>query len=293
MSRTNKGIFYGTGAAEGIPNPFCGCYLCEYARTHGGKDIRTRSMFRVSEKVMIDMGADSFVQAAKYGDFKNLEHVLITHTHEDHFAYMMLSVRKMATHRPVKTLHFYFTDRAYELVGLMRENRAFMKGALPQMEADGIVEFHRLNYGETYEVDDCKVIPLKGHHFGNMQEKCANYLIMLPDGKRLYYGLDTGAYEEETLDCLKKEKLDILISECTYGNVEDTYPDPGHLSLTTCVKMIEKLRAQGSLKEECRIYLTHINHVHTAYHEKLQELVDQYRLPYPCTVAYDGMEIDL
>ena len=51
--------FYGTGAAEGIPNPFCGCYLCEYARKHGGKDVRTRSMFRLTPNICIDMGPDA------------------------------------------------------------------------------------------------------------------------------------------------------------------------------------------------------------------------------------------
>lgn len=293
MPDLNKGIFYGTGAAEGIPNPFCGCYLCEYARAHGGKDVRTRSMFRLGEQMMIDMGPDSFGQAAKLGDFRNLEHLLITHTHEDHFAYMMLNVRKMATQRNVKTLHIYMTDRAFELVELMRENTAFMKGALSRMEEEEIVCFHRLTFGEEYSIGGCTVVPLRGHHIGNMKENCANYLITRQDGTKLYYGTDTGAYEEDTLAYLAGKQLDILISECTFGNVEDTYPDPGHLSFTTCIGMLEKLRAQDSLSENCRVYLTHINHLHTAYHEKLQEMFNHTGLPYACTVAYDGMKIDL
>ena len=54
-----RAMFYGTGAAEGIPDPFCTCYLCQYARDHGGKDVRTRSMFRVDPTMVIDMGADA------------------------------------------------------------------------------------------------------------------------------------------------------------------------------------------------------------------------------------------
>ena len=34
---TDTGIFYGTGAAEGVPSPFCDCPMCNYAREHGGK----------------------------------------------------------------------------------------------------------------------------------------------------------------------------------------------------------------------------------------------------------------
>lgn len=62
-----RAMFYGTGAAEGIPDPFCTCYLCQYARDHGGKDVRTRSMFRVDPTMVIDMGADAYTQANRYG----------------------------------------------------------------------------------------------------------------------------------------------------------------------------------------------------------------------------------
>ena len=40
---TDTGIFYGTGASEGVPSPFCDCPMCNYAREHGGKDVRKRS----------------------------------------------------------------------------------------------------------------------------------------------------------------------------------------------------------------------------------------------------------
>ena len=41
-------LFLGTGAAEGIPTPFCRCRVCENARKKGGKEVRMRSGFRVS-----------------------------------------------------------------------------------------------------------------------------------------------------------------------------------------------------------------------------------------------------
>ena len=28
---TDTGIFYGTGASEGVPSPFCDCPMCNYA----------------------------------------------------------------------------------------------------------------------------------------------------------------------------------------------------------------------------------------------------------------------
>lgn len=121
-------IFYGTSAAEGIPSPFCTCDVCENARKVGGKEIRTRTMFRIDEAHCIDLGADAYCQAIRYGDFTKLCHVLVTHTHEDHLAFMMFNIRKMARTR----------------------NRE----------------------------------PLCGSHFGNMGENSANYIVVLPDGRK-------------------------------------------------------------------------------------------------------------
>ena len=49
----------------------------------------------------------------------------------------------------------------------------------------------------------------------------------------------------------------------------------------------------GTLGDDARIYLTHINHLHSAYHDRLQAMWDNAGLPNACTVAWDGLEIDL
>lgn len=286
-------MFYGTGAAEGIPDPFCSCYLCEYARQHGGKDVRTRSMFRVDPTMVIDMGADAYTQANRFGDLKQLTDVLITHTHEDHFCFMMMNVWNMATHRSVPCLHYYFVDKGYDIVKVMRENPAFIKGNLLKLEEKGILQCHRLDFFQTYTIGGKKVTPLKGHHWGNMDDQSANFLVEMPDGVVLYYGCDTGKYEPETLEYLKSVKIDVLISECTNGDGEDAMPDPTHLSYTTALATIQQLREMGTLNDNSRVYLTHINHLHTAYHDRLQTMWNNAGLPNPCTVAWDGLEIEL
>lgn len=288
----NRSLFYGTGAAEGIPDPFCGCYLCQYARTHGGRDVRTRSMFRVSPDMLVDLGADAYTQANRFGDLQELEHVLITHTHEDHFCYMMMSVWDMATHRSVPTLHYYFVEKGFDIVEELRRNPVFMKGKLPRLEERGILKCHQLNFFETYDIGGKQVTPLKGHHFGNMDDQSANYLITMPDGKSLYYGCDTGKYEPETLEYLRGRKIDVLVSECTNGDGEDAMPDPTHLSFTTALATIRTLREMGTLGDDSRVYLTHINHLHRAHHNRLQAMWDETGLPNKCTVAWDGLEFE-
>lgn len=283
--------FYGTGAAEGLPSPFCGCYLCEYARAHGGKDLRTRSMFRLSEEICIDMGPDAFTQAARYGDLKEVSHVLVTHTHPDHFAYDMMEVRRMATVRRAGPLNYYFTGDAGKIIQKYEESDFILGGKFRALEEQGVIMAHYMDYGMTYPVGAFQVTPLKGNHRGDLKENAANYLIRMTDGKMLFYGCDTGPYLEETYEALQGTHIDILISECTYGGGEDTYPNPGHLSYSACVKVFERLLSQGTIDEHTRVYLTHINHCHQADHATLQQMFDDSGLPMPCTVAYDGLEI--
>lgn len=283
--------FYGTGAAEGLPSPFCGCYLCEYARTHGGKDVRMRSMFRLSDEICIDLGPDTFSQAARFGDLKKLAHVLVTHTHPDHFAYDVMEIRRMATVRREGPLHYYLTGDAGKIIERYENSDFILGGKFRALEEQGVIKAHILDYGKTYPVGDVKVTPLKGNHRGDMKENAANYLIRLADGTVLFYGCDTGPYLEETYEALKNSHVDIFISECTYGGGEDTYPNPGHLSYSACVKIFTRLLEQGTIRPDTRVYLTHINHCHQADHETLQKLFDNSGLPMKCTVAFDGTEI--
>ncbi|MGI5958153.1 MAG: MBL fold metallo-hydrolase [Massiliimalia sp.] len=282
--------FYGTGAAEGIPSPFCSCPVCEHARKVGGKEIRRRTMFRISETACIDLGADAFAQSLEYGDFIHLHHVLVTHTHEDHLDQMMMNVRNMATCREQEPLHYYFTDKAYDIVTFYKESEPIIKGMTTQLEQKGIVAFHRLEYGKTYEIDGMKVTPLRGNHFGNMGENAANYLVELPSGVKFYYGLDTGWYLPETLEALKGQKLDFLISECTFG-LTPREPHPGgHLDAASCRELFPILLEQGTLTDQSRIYLAHINH-YTSNHQELCEFFENWKFTCPITVCWDGFEI--
>ena len=56
-------VFYGTGAAEAIPSPFCSCRVCQFARERGGREERARSMFRVNEELSVDLGPDAVLRA--------------------------------------------------------------------------------------------------------------------------------------------------------------------------------------------------------------------------------------
>ena len=90
-----KLTFLGTGAGEGYPGLWCECPHCDYARKHGGKNVRTNSCAVLDESLLIDIGPGCFDNAARFG--VNLCHVtslLITHPHEDHLYPQHLTWRR-------------------------------------------------------------------------------------------------------------------------------------------------------------------------------------------------------
>ena len=158
------GQFFGTSAAEGIPAPFCRCAVCEQAREKKGVYQRKRSCFRLSESIMMDLGADAVSQCMEFGDVNAVNHVLVTHTHDDHLNAHMIMEAFWARKYRNSPLHYYFTDKAYEMVEKWRENPWILKGRVPQFEAEEIVAFHQLRYGERIEIDGIGVTPFKGNH---------------------------------------------------------------------------------------------------------------------------------
>ena len=282
--------FYGTGAAEAIPSPFCSCRICRNAREKGGHEVRRRSMLRISDEMCIDLGPDTVSQAVQSGDLTQLRHVLVTHMHIDHFSYGVMEIRRMAYERGDWPLHYYLTDKAYEAVKMFTTD-SFVAEETKKLLQHGIMEFHRLEYGQTSMIGGVEVMPLRGNHRGQIGENSANYLLKLPNGKKLYYGLDTGWYLDETLEALRGVNLDYLVSECTFGLTPERGDRPeGHLHATACEQLFQVLADQETLTEQSHIYLTHINH-HTSTGAELDAWLKSRKFPCPITLAYDGLQI--
>ena len=62
-----KLTFLGTGAGEGYPGLWCRCPHCDYARRHGGKNLRANSCAVIDERVLLDVGPACFDNAARFG----------------------------------------------------------------------------------------------------------------------------------------------------------------------------------------------------------------------------------
>ncbi len=274
-----KIFFLGTGAAEGVPALFCNCAVCALARTNGGRDKRFRTGVLVDETIRVDLPPETLAQVHAYPQlpFWNLQHLLFTHTHDDHFAVRELQYLS-PSFAPCRSepLAIWGTDYLLERVRVTM-GRFFEPAPFHLCEVQPF---------QTYPVAHLQVTPIESFH--KQDELCLNYLITeSATGKTLLYASDTGWYNEPTWCFLANQRLDAVILECGLGVNQTGYE--GHLSLSGCIAVKEKLIASGSLVPDAPFYLTHISHTGMLCHDALNERA----MPHGITVAYDGLEIVL
>lgn len=268
-------LFLGTAAAEGWPGMFCKCDACLRARRLGGKEIRTRSSIMIDKKYKIDFPPDTYMHVLKYGlELEKVEHLLITHSHSDHFYPADLKMRQ----EPFA--HFEEGPPLLHIYG----DRYVEEG----MKASGLFEcgeevcrlvFQRVEGFVPFEAGDMLVTPLKADHYPS--KGAFNYLIRT-HGITILYGLDTGWFPEETWEFLSTVRLDVAILDCTNG------PMPGmknHMGVGAVVAARERFIEMGSADDSTTFIATHFSHNGGYSHEELERSLS----PAGIIVAYDGM----
>ena len=109
--------YYGTGAAEGIPGLFCDCDVCNYARAHRGKDIRTRSQAAIDDKLLIDFPPDTYMHVLYGGlNLSKIHSCIVTHNHSDHLYPADIEMRRNGFAYPEvdSPLTFYCSPKTSE-----------------------------------------------------------------------------------------------------------------------------------------------------------------------------------
>lgn len=290
--------FWGTSAGGAIPTPFCKCKVCENARKVGGKEVRLRSAFRIDKKIMIDIGEDFVAQAINLeDDLYDVEHFLFTHPHTDHFNYKMFWLRKIAAEKsPEHPVNVYFVDDSFDIIDKFLFSTPMLINKDAEFLNEKNVKFIKLDYYKWYKINDIEVMALKGHHNTGVSKVSANYLIKLKDERLMYYALDSGYYLEETFEALKKFKLDILVGECTFPekipkNENGEYWCDVHMDLTSCEDTLDKLYENGTIDDNTKVYLSHIE-AKGLNHKELEEYFSSLNKKYSINIAYDGLSID-
>lgn len=283
--------FLGTGAGDGTPNPFCTCDICEKARRVGKREIRTCSSFMLSDKVIIDIGPNYFMQSYMYNvSFEKFEHALFTHMHDDHINYKMVWDRLVRNKGIKEPLNVYLVDEAYSFVTDFFLSSKLTEGSENYIGEKNVL-FKNVNFHETFAVDGFSVTPYRAAHGTSFEKNGANFLIE-KNGRKLYYGLDSGIFLPETYAALQNQMLDFFIGECTFPDPNQSAEEcgPDHMNIAACLKNLDKLYDIGAIHKDTRILLSHIGPYCMGY-EEFSEYVSKLDKPYRVEIAYDNMEL--
>lgn len=268
--------YLGTAAAEGWPGIFCGCQHCKEARKRGGKNIRTRSSALINDSLMVDFPPDTYYHVINFGiDLSQLKHLVITHSHEDHFYTDDLELRSSVfAHLDEGSVLDIYGNRAVEsIMSEILHNNPILKEYL---------NIHYVPPFETFEAGDIKVTPLLALHART--EDCYIYIFEDRDGRRMLYGNDTGIFPEETWEYIKGRYFNLVSLDCTMGPGQD---GNNHMGLPDNIKVKERLIEMGCADEATKFVVTHFSHNGGLLHDELVELAK----PHGFDVAYDGFEV--
>jgi len=269
--------YLGTAAAEGWPGLFCNCERCETARLLGRKNIRTRSQAviyadgigqgGVDDILLIDLPPDTYMHVLQHGlRLDRIGHLIVTHSHNDHFTPSELEYRGEVYANPVPSfpLNIYGNDKVHE--------------RLKQSEWPSGIEYTMVESFVPFGAGAYVVTPLPALH--DREERCYIYMIE-HGGKRILYGNDTGIFPEETFEFLAGKPFDLVSLDCTSG---DKSEGTNHMGLPDAVDVKRRLDSIACLKPTTKIVLHHFSHNGGPCYDAMVELAAAYNME----VSYDG-----
>lgn len=272
--------YLGTAAAEGVPAPFCHCKVCDYARAHRGKEIRTRQQAIIDGDLLLDFGPDTYMHSIVHDlDLAAVHSCLITHTHGDH-----LYAEEFDDRNPVCAIYDTEIPPLYVYGGSGVE-KALHPDENGMVIRDNRVIFKKVSAFEPFEAGEYRITPLPALH---STEEPLIYLIE-KDGKRILYAHDTDVFFEEVWTYLRENKivLDLASLDCTEGVKHIDYQ--GHMNFERDAQVRERMLREGIADEHTIFVTTHYSHNGLATY---QDAVNS-PLSEGFVIAYDGMEIDV
>ncbi len=266
----------GSAAAEGIPALFCDCEVCRCARERGGREIRRRTSYLWDDDILIDIGPDLFCAQISFDlDYAKLRHLLITHSHEDHFYPESLKYRRHG--------FSVLPEDRWLTVHSNAQVEKLLRRTCPGDLEDYSLDFRRAVIGEEIELDAGRsAVPVAAAH--TESEECLNY-ILEADDKTVLIGNDTGWWPEPTWDILALHQFDVAIIDCTFGRRDER---KYHLGISGVVAARDRLRKLGALADDSRVIANHFTHNGQINHEELVEVL----APEGIEVGYDGMYLE-
>ena len=279
--------YWGTAAAEGVPGIFCNCETCRLARQEKGRKIRTRSQVLINDDLLIDFGPDTLSNSLKY-DFNltYLEHLLITHPHEDH----------LYTEELWHRLQGYACEIGAPSLSIHGSEDTLMKMCKVDEEYKGFQNQSRVLYDvmkpyETRQIGRYMVTPLPAEH-GTKQP----FVYLIEEGDKSFLLLnDCGRPSYELYEYLIKRGivLNAISFDTTYGyeNVLAKYGVADHhMGLIDNVSVKGFLDINGLTDKNTVCVATHFSHQGVdADYDKMCEHAEKYGF----IISYDGLTLEI
>ena len=276
--------YLGTGAAERVPALFCHCPVCDYARKHGGKDMRTQTQAVIDDgKLLIDFPGDSYLHAMKYGiDFSDMTHLLLTHCHSDHLYAEDLALRMHGYGQNLGgALNVYgnvFVRQFYD--------RAF---ALEERTDDERIVYHEERNFSRFTVGDYTVWMIAAQH-GHYQGDCSIYGVRDHEGKTFLWTHDCALFSDKMYQYMADEHLhfDFVSLDCNNQNHAGN-PGGPHMGWPDDQQVMRRFAELGLSDNHTRFVVNHFSHNSGLTHAQMEALVG----PSGVQVAYDGMVVEI
>ncbi len=272
-----KLTFLGSGAAEGIPSPFCNCRTCDYARAAKGRNVRRRQAVLINDDLMIDFGPDIYISLEQTGlSMIPVQYLLVTHSHSDHFYAGNLDFRPQAFRRST-------TLPALKLIGGPSVQTLWTMHTSGDGEKQDIVR-HPILPGDRLSLSPYEIQAIQARHLLDIGD-AMNYII--EDGAhRLLYATDTGLYDESSWQHIERERMDMVVMEMTYGLQAGSEI---HLGIGEYMEMRRRLTELGCIDDTTLCIAAHFSHQDTPPHDELEQQLLEHNI----IAAYDGLIVEI
>lgn len=248
-----KFLFLGTGCSTGTPVITCSCAVCVSSDPHD-KRLRPAGLLTIKGKrFLLDVGPDFRTQALTY-EVKNLDALVLTHTHFDHIAGIDdLRVYNFLDKKPLPCLlsQSAYKDVVARYPYFFKENSAsrFQFQILKEAEGEDIFEGVEWKFFSYFQ----NGMQVLGYRLGSFA-----------------YVLDIREYNKAIIEALSGVETLVLSA------LRPT-TSPAHLSLNQAIEFAHKVGAKQT-------WFSHISH-------ELPHEETNLKLPSSMCLAYDGLEI--
>ena len=282
--------FLGTSAAPSVPSPFCVCQACTGARRAGGKNLRRRSSIIVNDDLLVDIGPDVVSASFDHGVcLTGIDVCLMTHAHEDHYDpeflmsrhgdYGTVVAKDLVLAGSIDTLRAIDTDLARRC----RYGSIFGRQTRRALKIDTVIL-------EPYRKQAVGKYSITGYPASHGSVKGALLYAIEQGSAAVFYGTDTSVLSEQVWEHLPLAgtTFDLLILDHTYG-IGIAVSPPDHLASVDVIGHVDRFRRSGLLKDNARVYATHLSHEGYLEHDEL----DRYAADQGYRIAFDGLALTI